>query len=134
MAHFTGDLEAELKRAIDRACLLGHARDVLDMINECYPEEQPDVQAMSDASKRLRDEEYGDWELAPAHGTTGAPKRAPRPSSSAPAGSGQMPVVPGRHGFLHGHPDMPEGITSLDQWGATVCELPKVRSKGASYR
>lgn len=42
----------------------------------------------------------------------------------------QAPIHPG--GYTKGN-DLPDGVTSLEQWGKTLCTLPKVASKKLTY-
>ena len=86
--------------------------------------------AMSDASKRQRSASHHDpdWELAgdDVDGATG--NGGGDPSTTAGTAATVMgPVPPNPANF-------PPGIMSIQQWGNTVCELPKVKSRRATYR
>ena len=124
----------ELRRAVRRAEAEGRAEEILAMIRTSFGP-GPDRQGMTDAAKRLRPEDFSDWELA-----------SEVPKASSPAGYNDTassvlgPHVPWRASMASttgargsGH-NLPDGVSSLDRWGDTLCVLPKVASKKASYK
>ena len=83
--------------------------------------------AMTDACKRSRGtepaiwSEYPDWEVA-------EPK-----ASGPPALDRTLPADVPRTAMPVYHNGLPNGITSMEHWSRTLCELPKVKGKRASY-
>ena len=73
--------------------------------------------------KRTRD---GEWDVVPEQLQDGGLSQAPMaPRTTAPSsGRGYVPIAP---------PPFPDGITSIEHWGRTRCELPKVAKLRASY-
>eukprot|EP00435_Cladocopium_sp_Y103_P026519 s49_g6.t1 len=47
------------------------------------------------------------------------------------ANRSQQPVVP--QAKAKSKPDLPEGVSSVDQWGRTICTLPKVKDEAPTY-
>ncbi|CAE7581948.1 GIP, partial [Symbiodinium necroappetens] len=100
-----------LERLMGRLQAEGRTDEVLNVLEEAFGTlDHP--QAMTDASKRrLDDSDFSDFELADFHCSQApvAPTSAPYPTQ------------------------FPEGVTSLAQWGQTLCTLPKVVSLKLSY-
>lgn len=73
---------------------------------------------MTDACKR-RGEGSGSQEFTRA--------RVDRPTPTTETVDAQLPVVPAAEG------EFPPGITSLEEWGTTVCELPQMKHLNKTY-
>ena len=86
--------------------------------------------SMSDASKRQRGPE--DWELEEWEAIAYQEQQKALHDERLQAGgaSSQMPVLPAGPGVLITYPP---GISSLEDWGTTICRLPKVSKMDVSY-
>ena len=82
--------------------------------------------SMSDASKRLR-EQYEEELLA--DGYQCVPMSDCKIPEEIYKDASQAPIAPGVQQQIK----LPPGVTSLEDWGKTICQLPKVESLGLSY-
>lgn len=90
--------------------------------------------AMTDSAKRLRDQR--DIELDEAwEPVTYLPEEVSLVKERLEAGSAskQVPFVPEKKDENAKIP-LPAGVSSVDDWGSTVCRLPKVSALGLSYK
>ena len=118
-------VEEEMRAVISRAQSEGRANEVLQVISNSFSAPKHDCQGMADSSKRLRsDHDDQEWIV-----TSDA-------AGSSAASTSQMPAFTHSQGRVprgaNGKP-LPAGITSAHQWGRTLCTLPKVKAKNASY-
>lgn len=85
--------------------------------------------SMTDASKRLREDA---WEMI-----SGASDSPPQPMPVSTNAAVQPPMRPSSSGGGYtttSEPTaLPKGITSVEQWGKTLCQLPKVAKLHLSY-
>ena len=92
--------------------------------------------SMTDASKRARDDTWeSTWDMVPT--MQEPPQSQPSPSVGPVRMLVQHPVTPAaQHDGYSTLPAtvLPLGITSVEEWGATLCELPKVVKLRASYQ
>lgn len=88
------------------------------------PSLEPTHGAMTDASKRHRDADDELWaESECDEGSWSLPMPEPGPSTD------QLPVKP----VTPGKVQLPPGVSSIEEWGRTVCELPAVMQLKKSY-
>jgi hypothetical protein len=89
--------------------------------------------AMTDGSKRLRDQD--DFPSSKHESLFG--KRSGRASEGfelirdVPESSAQQPVIPKNQPPTK--LQLPEGVGSVEKWGATICALPKVKEEAPTY-
>lgn len=111
---------SEVSPEIIRAIQALHASGQLDMILQ-HPEPSG---AMHDGSKRRA--------MSPSPSSIGTHDfevLTPKSDVKSMRGQGyQVPVVPSKKVAL------PEGITSVHEWGRTMCDLPKIAHRKMSYR
>ena len=88
------------------------------------PTLEPTPGAMTDASKRHRDLEEELWAESECDENSWLVP-APEPGSSV----NQLPMKPMTPGKLL----LPPGVSSIEEWGRTVCELPAVIQLKKSY-
>ena len=156
----SAEVGASLQDLLGRLAEQGREEEVLSVLRDAFgsapsPSTQmPTTQAMTDASKRRRG--YDDeWEeVLPQPATTAKAASTPPQASSSTmtsASSGQPtasytnvnpaasvgaagpmpqqgPIRPAEAAYV-----LPEGLGSLDEWGRTVCRLPKVASRHMTY-
>ena len=137
-------ISEEITAVLNRAHQEGRAAEVFRVIASSF--DQHDQQAassalvtqgqmrttgaMSDASKRQRRSSHHDqdWELAGEDVDRATGNGGGYPSTTTGTAAMVMgPVPPNPTNFL-------PGIMSIQQWGNTVCELPKLKSKRATYQ
>ena len=84
---------------------------------------------MTDASKRLRETEDEAWTDSEYDGSSWALPTSMTPMAQQPP-SNQMPVMnhPGATKVV-----LPPGVSSIDEWGRTMCEFPAVAALKKSY-
>lgn len=101
-----------LERLMGRLQAEGRTDEVLNVLEEAFGTlDRP--QAMTDASKRrFDDSDFSDFELADFR-------------------CSQAPVAPTTTPYQT--TQFPDGVTSLAQWGQTLCTLPKVVGLKLSY-
>ena len=97
---------------------------------------QMPVGAMTDGSKRRLSESVN-WEEEEDFHHVAADGEMPPfiPGGGPPVGS--VPAVFHVGGYESGQSpkiSLPDGVSSLEDWGRTVCELPKVRELSCSYK
>lgn len=92
--------------------------------------------AMTDACKRNRDdgvlsldEDDDDTYQYVSHDDASTNRRTAENSAIRPCSSHQLPVPPSTGDSVV----FPPGVTSLEDWSTTVCELPKVASLDMTY-
>ena len=112
---------------------LAAAREILSRANQYGVSSKASKESagsMNDSCKRLRDHaqpEADEWEpvtYEDGHGSSIMCERA-IPKEIA----GQMPVMPKAKAI-----DLPPGVADLQDWGSTICALPKVAGEKLSYR
>eukprot|EP00435_Cladocopium_sp_Y103_P055282 s943_g18.t1 len=101
----------------------------------CF-EMAPVMAGMTDASKRQRDDDLlssmAESQFSEEVGFADAGFSVVSSPVGKCAKSPQLPVVPKKPVFDE-KIQLPEGITSLEEWGNTVCELQKVKSDNKTY-
>ena len=153
--------EQQIQAMLRQAREEGKLDEVMRVINASFSSAARDApHGMSDGSKRQRDNENDAWKLIPVvedaeleypspkikdspagHATTkdGSPDELFSEAAYKNAGSGsqQAPIpkaLPKPPPLVRGpRPSMPLGIHTMEQWGQTLCELPKVKGMKASY-
>ena len=143
--------DEQLRVFMEKVTAEGRAAEVMAVIQQSFTDapEVPDQQAMSDASKRRR-EDPTSWDdavvipkAAPASfcPQQAAPNIIPSEAPPARAPMTQGPVMPQGYvvqrapAIVNEHLiEFPPGIRSIDEWGRTVCTLPKVASRKMTYR
>ena len=115
----------ELRRALLRLEAEGKADEVLQMIRSSFGAPE-DRQGMTDASKRLRQADLGEWEL-----TSATPSGSQASGYSAAAGASALQLPTRSSTTTSG---LPRGVDSVSRWGDTLCELPKVANKRPTYK
>ena len=127
MANFKSRDQAKLKAVLDKADEEGRTAEVLKVIQDSFDDKDVDKQGMSDGSKRLRSEpKFAEWGVV----------EAPMTAGSMAAGSNQAPAERFRQEVLlqgRGPGELPPGIRSVEHRASTICELPKVKAKEATY-
>ena len=111
----------ELRRAL---VALRENGQLEQFLRETFSEETSSAGAMTDGSKRraaaLESDDEG-FDLISSVSSKQQPVMKP------PTGSSMIPAA-------EAHAEkFPEGISSLDAWGRTICDLPKVSARGISY-
>ena len=92
--------------------------------------------AMSDASKRRCPDESASHEFEFLHD----PEEFTEESMSAGVAQHSMPVMPKsmaspiRKLAAPINSELPEGVSTFEEWGRTICDLPKVKDLEMSYR
>ena len=88
--------------------------------------------SMTDASKRLREDA---WEMI-----SGGPDTPPQPMPVSTHAAVQPPMRPSSSGGGYATTSeppssagLPKGLTSVEEWGKTLCQLPKVAKLHLSY-
>ena len=133
--HPHASLEDDLQAVLERARQEGRSSEILRVISASFDQQpaassqmtQGGMGAMTDASKRQRspgsqDHMDPEWQLAEAVEDQTQGRRS-RTTVTAMA---MAPLEP------HAR-TLPPGITSVQHWGSTICELPKVKSRRATY-
>ena len=156
--------EEQLRSFMEQASAQGRAEEVLAIIQQSF-DATPGVvdhQAMSDASKRRREQQstWDDAVVIPGAAISSAPpsvqqvpvevvpKQPPAvpkqpPTVQLPEGVrsleewGRTIIREPSDGGIQRPPHrvlLPEGVRSLEEWGRTVCKLPKVVKRGMTYQ
>ena len=124
--------EQTLQEMLRQARAEGRSDELLQIIQSSFA--TSDVQGMSDAPKRQRSSvTTSGWEDAVIIPDAGTTKKGPTSSGMAPStatsSTTQGVILPNDAPRAA----LPPGIRDVDQWGATICELPKVKAKNACY-
>ena len=119
----------ELRRAL---IALRENGQLEQFLQETFSEQTASAGAMTDGSKRraaaLESDDEG-FDLISSVSTK------QQPVMKASTGSSMVPTADmTKEKFPESmSQQFPEGISSLDAWGRTICDLPKVASRGLSY-
>ena len=111
----------ELRRAL---ISLRESGQLENFLRETFSAETSSAGAMTDGSKRRATAIESDEEFD----LISSVSTKQLPVMNVPSGSSTGPTaeVPVKKGY-------PTGISSMDAWGRTICDLPKVASRGISY-
>ena len=126
------DIARQMKELLHQAVEEERLNEVMQVINgpdsaSSSTTSGPMPGAMTDAAKRLRSDDGWDLVTAVHAGATrpGNTKQLPVRPKAAVRTAAAPP--PGRQG-------LPDGVHSVEEWGRTVCELPKVAKRNQSYQ
>lgn len=124
MAHQPSSVDQKLREVLRQIQSEGRAEELLQVIQSSFG--PFDVQGMSDASKRQRSD--SEWDNAVVIPSSPASSRTP--PTAGTVGSGYQAILPPG---AQNAKKLPPGIRDVDHWGASLCELPKVKSRRLTY-